>query len=189
MRVTGLVRSRWRGDRVCDSLSGRQGHRGSDHDGSASDVGVVIWVPGCHPDYSWIHIPGPGVRRNGQVAHRRGVTEIPACTTSAVGAAHTRFGIAGLRHRRRSLPSRPHRRPPAHRSALWSALMARVSLARPAEARISASYIEDALACAMAGRPGSRQEWRTTPSENNERWCPRSGHAACHPCCRNQGIS
>ena len=44
-------------------------------DGSTLDVGIVIWPTGYRSDYSWIHIPG--VTRDGQVIHRRGVTDVP----------------------------------------------------------------------------------------------------------------
>ncbi|HET7518115.1 MAG TPA: pyridine nucleotide-disulfide oxidoreductase, partial [Actinomycetes bacterium] len=39
------------------------------------DVGVVVWATGYRSDYAWIHIPG--VVQEGQVVHRRGVTEVP----------------------------------------------------------------------------------------------------------------
>src|SRR5262249_55959672 len=44
-------------------------------DGSTLDAGVVIWATGYRPDYSWIRVPG--VAQDGQVAHRRGVTDVP----------------------------------------------------------------------------------------------------------------
>jgi putative flavoprotein involved in K+ transport len=44
-------------------------------DGTTLEAGVIIWATGYRPDYSWIDIPG--VVRDGKVAHRRGVTEVP----------------------------------------------------------------------------------------------------------------
>jgi putative flavoprotein involved in K+ transport len=44
-------------------------------DGTSLDVGVVVWATGYRSDYSWIDIPG--VTHDGQVIHRRGVTEVP----------------------------------------------------------------------------------------------------------------
>jgi putative flavoprotein involved in K+ transport len=44
-------------------------------DGSSLDLEVVIWATGYRPDFSWIDLPG--VTRDGQVIHRRGVTDVP----------------------------------------------------------------------------------------------------------------
>jgi putative flavoprotein involved in K+ transport len=57
-------------------------------DGTSLDVEVVIWATGYRPDYSWIHIPG--VTRDGQVAHRRGVTQIPGLYFLGMSWQHTR---------------------------------------------------------------------------------------------------
>jgi cation diffusion facilitator CzcD-associated flavoprotein CzcO len=56
--------------------------------GSALDVGVVIWASGYRPDYSWIHMPG--LTRDGQVAHRRGVTGVPGLYFLGLTWHHTR---------------------------------------------------------------------------------------------------
>jgi putative flavoprotein involved in K+ transport len=56
--------------------------------GSALDVGVVIWATGYRPDYSWIHMPG--LTRDGQVAHRRGVTAVPGLYFLGLTWQHTR---------------------------------------------------------------------------------------------------
>jgi glycine/D-amino acid oxidase-like deaminating enzyme len=47
-----------------------------------------IWATGYRPDYSWISIPG--VTRDGQVIHRRGVTEIPGLYCLGLSWQHTR---------------------------------------------------------------------------------------------------
>ena len=57
-------------------------------DGSSLDVGIVIWATGYRPDYSWIHIPG--VARDRQVIHRRGVTEVPGLYFLGLTWQHTR---------------------------------------------------------------------------------------------------
>jgi putative flavoprotein involved in K+ transport len=57
-------------------------------DGSSLDVGIVIWATGYRPDYSWIHIPG--VTRDRQVIHRRGVTEVPGLYFLGLTWQHTR---------------------------------------------------------------------------------------------------
>jgi putative flavoprotein involved in K+ transport len=57
-------------------------------DGTSLDVEVVIWATGYRPDYSWIRIPG--VTRDGQVAHRRGVTDVPGLYFLGLSWQHTR---------------------------------------------------------------------------------------------------
>jgi putative flavoprotein involved in K+ transport len=57
-------------------------------DGTTLEVGIVIWATGYRPDYSWIHIPG--VIRDGKVAHRRGVTQIPGLYFLGLSWQHTR---------------------------------------------------------------------------------------------------
>jgi choline dehydrogenase-like flavoprotein len=52
------------------------------------DVGVVVWATGYRPDYGWIHVPG--VVREGQVVHRRGVTEVPGLYFLGLSWQHTR---------------------------------------------------------------------------------------------------
>jgi putative flavoprotein involved in K+ transport len=69
-------------------LTGAGGRTVHFADGSTLDVGVVIWATGYRPDYSWIHIPG--VTRDGQVAHRRGVTDIPGLYVLGLTWQHTR---------------------------------------------------------------------------------------------------
>lgn len=69
-------------------LTGAGGQTVHFADGSTLDAGVVIWATGYRPDYSWIHIPG--VTRDGQVAHRRGVTDIPGLYFLGLAWQHTR---------------------------------------------------------------------------------------------------
>jgi putative flavoprotein involved in K+ transport len=52
------------------------------------DVGVVVWATGYRSDYAWIHIPG--VMREGHVAHRRGVSEVPGLYFLGLSWQHTR---------------------------------------------------------------------------------------------------
>jgi putative flavoprotein involved in K+ transport len=52
------------------------------------DVGVVVWATGYRSDYAWIHIPG--VVREGQVVHRRGMTEVPGLYFLGLSWQHTR---------------------------------------------------------------------------------------------------
>jgi putative flavoprotein involved in K+ transport len=52
------------------------------------DVRVVVWATGYRPDYAWIHIPG--VVREGQVVHRRGVTEVPGLFFLGLSWQYTR---------------------------------------------------------------------------------------------------
>jgi putative flavoprotein involved in K+ transport len=52
------------------------------------EVGVVVWATGYRPDYAWIHLPG--VVREGQVVHRRGVTEVPGLYFLGLSWQHTR---------------------------------------------------------------------------------------------------
>jgi putative flavoprotein involved in K+ transport len=57
-------------------------------DGSTLDADVVIWATGYRPDYSWIHIPG--VAHDGQVTHRRGVTQALGLYFLGLTWQHTR---------------------------------------------------------------------------------------------------
>ena len=69
-------------------LTGAGGQTVHFADGSTLDAGVVIWATGYRPDHSWIHIPG--ITRDGQVAHRRGVTDIPGLYFLGLAWQHTR---------------------------------------------------------------------------------------------------
>jgi putative flavoprotein involved in K+ transport len=57
-------------------------------DGTSREVDVVVWATGYRPDYAWIDIPG--VLRNGQVAHDRGVSEVPGLYFLGLPWQHTR---------------------------------------------------------------------------------------------------
>jgi putative flavoprotein involved in K+ transport len=57
-------------------------------DGSSREVGVVVWATGFRPDHSWIDVPG--VLRDGRVAHRRGVTDVPGLYVLGLSWQHTR---------------------------------------------------------------------------------------------------
>jgi putative flavoprotein involved in K+ transport len=76
------------GVRFRPRLTGASGHSVHFADGSTLDAGVVIWATGYRSDYSWIAMPG--VTRDGQVAHRRGVTEIPGLYFLGLTWQHTR---------------------------------------------------------------------------------------------------
>jgi putative flavoprotein involved in K+ transport len=52
------------------------------------DVGVVVWATGYRPDYGWVQLPG--VVREGQVVHCRGVTEVPGLFFLGLSWQHTR---------------------------------------------------------------------------------------------------
>jgi putative flavoprotein involved in K+ transport len=70
------------------AVAGADGRTVRFADGSSLDAGIVIWATGYRPDYSWIHIPG--VARDGQVIHRRGVTEVPGLYFLGLTWQHTR---------------------------------------------------------------------------------------------------
>ena len=48
----------------------------------------MIWATGYRSDYSWIHIPG--VADDGQVIHRRGITDVPGLYFVGLPWQHTR---------------------------------------------------------------------------------------------------
>jgi putative flavoprotein involved in K+ transport len=56
--------------------------------GTSLDVGIVVWATGYRSDHTWIDIPG--VTHDGQVIHRRGVTEIPGLYFLGLTWQHTR---------------------------------------------------------------------------------------------------
>jgi len=76
------------GVRFRAAVAGADGRTVRFADGSSLDVEVVIWATGYRPDYSWIRIPG--VARDGQVAHRRGVTDVPGLYFLGLSWQHTR---------------------------------------------------------------------------------------------------
>jgi putative flavoprotein involved in K+ transport len=96
-------------------------------DGSTLDTGVVIWATGYRPDHSWIQIPG--VARDGQIAHQRGVTGVPGLYFLGLSWQHTRgsalLGFVGddaaylagcVAARRRASDAASSRPVPGHRA-------------------------------------------------------------------------
>jgi putative flavoprotein involved in K+ transport len=88
--VIGTSRRRLKGAgvRFRPRLVGADGRTVRFADGSTLDVGVVLWATGYRSDYSWISIPG--VVRNGRVAHRRGVSDVPGLYFLGLSWQHTR---------------------------------------------------------------------------------------------------
>jgi putative flavoprotein involved in K+ transport len=76
------------GVRFRPAVTGADGRTIRFADGTSLDVEVVIWATGYRPDYSWIRIPG--VTRDGQPVHRRGVTQIPGLYFLGLSWQHTR---------------------------------------------------------------------------------------------------
>jgi putative flavoprotein involved in K+ transport len=76
------------GVRFRPAVAGADGRTVRFADGTSLNVEVVIWATGYRPDYSWIHIPG--VTRDGQVAHQRGVTDVPGLYFLGLPWQHTR---------------------------------------------------------------------------------------------------
>jgi putative flavoprotein involved in K+ transport len=88
--VIGSSRRRLKaaGVRFRPGVAGADGRTVRFADGSSLDAVIVIWATGYRPDYSWIGIPG--VTRDGQVIHRRGVTEVPGLYFVGLTWQHTR---------------------------------------------------------------------------------------------------
>jgi putative flavoprotein involved in K+ transport len=76
------------GVRFRPAVAGADGRTVRFADGSSLDAGIVIWATGYRSDYSWIHMPG--VTRDGQVLHRRGVTDVPGLYFLGLPWQHTR---------------------------------------------------------------------------------------------------
>jgi putative flavoprotein involved in K+ transport len=77
-----------KGARFRPRLTGTGARTARFADGSTLDTGVVIWATGYRPDHSWIQIPG--VARDGQIAHQRGVTGVPGLYFLGLSWQHTR---------------------------------------------------------------------------------------------------
>jgi putative flavoprotein involved in K+ transport len=88
--IIGSSRSRLRaaGVRFRPAVASADGRTVRFADGTSLDAEVVIWATGYRSDYSWIHIPG--VTHDRQVAHRRGVTEVPGLYFLGLSWQHTR---------------------------------------------------------------------------------------------------
>jgi len=76
------------GVRFRPGVAGADGHTVRFTDGTSLEAGIVIWATGYRSDYSWIAIPG--VIRDGKVAHRRGVTDVPGLYFLGLPWQHTR---------------------------------------------------------------------------------------------------
>jgi len=76
------------GVRFRPAVAGANGRTVRFTDGSSLDAGNVIWATGYRSDYSWIDVPG--VARDGTVAHRRGVTQVPGLYFLGLSWQHTR---------------------------------------------------------------------------------------------------
>ncbi|HET6561635.1 MAG TPA: FAD-dependent oxidoreductase [Marmoricola sp.] len=57
-------------------------------DGSTARPATVVWATGFRRDYGWIDIPGVVV--DGEVVHRRGVTDVPGLSFIGLPWQHTR---------------------------------------------------------------------------------------------------
>jgi putative flavoprotein involved in K+ transport len=88
--VIGSSRRRLRmaGVRFRPAVAGAEGRTVRFADGSSLDVGIVIWTTGYRSDYSWIHIPD--VVGDGQLIHRRGVTDVPGLYFLGLPWQHSR---------------------------------------------------------------------------------------------------
>jgi putative flavoprotein involved in K+ transport len=98
--IIGGSRRRLRaaGVRLRPAVAGTQARTVRFADGTALDVGVVIWATGYRSDYSWVDIPG--VIHDGKVIHRRGVTEVSGLYFLGLSWQHTRgSALLGFVHR------------------------------------------------------------------------------------------
>jgi putative flavoprotein involved in K+ transport len=88
--IIGGSRRRLRasGVRFRPGVTEAQGHAVRFTDGTALDVGTVVWATGYRSDYSWIGIPD--VIRDATVVHRRGVTDVPGLYFLGLSWQHTR---------------------------------------------------------------------------------------------------
>jgi putative flavoprotein involved in K+ transport len=57
-------------------------------DGSDLEVDAVIWATGYRPDHSWIRLPVTGP--DGEIRHRRGITDVPGLYFLGLSWQHTR---------------------------------------------------------------------------------------------------
>lgn len=64
------------------------GHTVSFADGSELEVDAVIWATGYSPDHSWMKLPVTDA--NGQLRHKRGVTDVPGLYFLGLSWQHTR---------------------------------------------------------------------------------------------------
>ncbi len=85
---SGRRRLRAAGVRFRPGVADADGRTVQFTDGTSLDVGTVVWATGYRSDYSWIDIPG--VIRDGNVIHRRGVTEVSGLYFLGLSWQHTR---------------------------------------------------------------------------------------------------
>ncbi len=76
------------GVRIRPRLVAASGRMATFADGESQEVAAVVWATGYRTDYCWIDIPG--VLRDGRVAHRRGVTDVPGLFFLGLSWQHTR---------------------------------------------------------------------------------------------------
>ena len=88
--IIGSSRRRLRtaGVRFRPAVADAEGRTVRFADGTSLNAGIVIWTTGYRSDYSWIHIPG--VVGDGQVIHRRGVTDVPGLYFLGLPWQHSR---------------------------------------------------------------------------------------------------
>jgi putative flavoprotein involved in K+ transport len=104
-------------------LTGASGRIVSFADGSTLEVDAVIWATGYRSDYSWID--APVFDSDGQVKHRRGVTDVPGLYFLGMPWQYTRGSalIGWVEHDAEFIAEqieasaegrRPEREPPEH---------------------------------------------------------------------------
>ena len=88
--IIGSSRRRLRaaGVRFRPAVADAEGRTVRFADGTSLNASIVIWTTGYRSDYSWIHIPG--VVGDGQVVHRRGVTDVPGLYFLGLPWQHSR---------------------------------------------------------------------------------------------------
>ena len=74
--------------RLKPRLVDADGRRARFEDGGELEVDAVVWATGYRPDYSWIDLPVLG--DDGQLRHRRGVTDVPGLYFLGLTWQHTR---------------------------------------------------------------------------------------------------
>jgi putative flavoprotein involved in K+ transport len=77
------------GVRMRPRLVGAEGRTVRFADQSTCEVDGVLWATGYRPDYSWIDIPNL-CGSDGQIVHRRGVTDVPGLYVLGQPWQHTR---------------------------------------------------------------------------------------------------
>jgi putative flavoprotein involved in K+ transport len=88
--IIGSSRRRLRsaGVRFRPAVADAEGRTVRFADGTSLNASIVIWTTGYRSDYSWIHIPG--LVGDGEVIHRRGVTDVPGLYFLGLPWQHSR---------------------------------------------------------------------------------------------------